>query len=233
MCTVSWLRTEKSYSLLCNRDEKKTRAAATSPRYLFDDGVGILAPTDPQGGGTWIAVNSHGTAIALLNGIGRKPETARSRGQLPDRLIRLGGLSNILVALEQLDLTYYLPFRLVMVAPDHPVHIFTWDGLDRRFEIEQVDCGFVTSSSSHPREAAESRRALFDSLHADSAESLATFHREHGGAASAVSPCMHREDAETVSFTRISVDRFRASLFYASGAPCRNGPGFQLEIPRA
>jgi uncharacterized protein with NRDE domain len=238
MCTVSWLHAETTYHLLCNRDEKKRRQVAAPPRYSVEQDVGILAPRDPQGGGTWIALNSRGVSIALLNGtllngISKEPEAAQSRGLLPAQLIRHGSLQAILGTLENLDLAFFLPFHLVMAAPAQPTHVFVWDGLGRRLETRPAACGFVTSSSYDWHGANQSRRSLFDVLTPDSTESLAEFHRHHGDGANALSPCMHRDDAETVSFTRIRVDDSSASLTYAPGPPCRHRPGFRLEIPRS
>ncbi len=232
MCTVSWLHAGSGYHLFFNRDEKKTRAVATPPRFSIEDGIGILAPRDPQGGGTWIAVNSCGVSLSLLNGVGPVPSMAMSRGLLPDRLIRLGSLAAILASLRNTDLAMFLPFRLVILAPGHPIHLFEWDGMDRRLVTSDADSGFVTSSSYEPQRVAESRRGVFDAMKPVVADSLEGFHRYHGESPNALSPCMHRDDAETVSFTRIRVDETSASLFYVDGAPCRQGPSMLLEIPR-
>ena len=60
MCTLSWLTTEAGYSVFCNRDERKTRPVAVPPAILRTGGVAYIAPIDPEGGGSWIAVNEQG-----------------------------------------------------------------------------------------------------------------------------------------------------------------------------
>ncbi len=51
-------------------------------------------------------------------------------------------------------------------------------------------------------------------------ETLLAFHRSHMSLASAYSPCMHRSDAQTVSFSRIVVRNSVGRFFYTDGAPC-------------
>ena len=51
---------------------------------------------------------------------------------------------------------------------------------------------------------------------------LYRFHASHGENPSAYSTCMHRDDAETVSFTCAVVDSDGARLAYTPSAPCRN-----------
>jgi hypothetical protein len=46
------------------------------------------------------------------------------------------------------------------------------------------------------------------------------FHARHDPMPGPYSPCMHRDDARTVSFTSIAVERGVAVLRYQPGAPC-------------
>ena len=52
MCPVSWVHEEGGYQLLCNRDEKRTRAQAASPRIDVTEGVRFIAPVDADRGGS-------------------------------------------------------------------------------------------------------------------------------------------------------------------------------------
>src|ERR1041385_6022801 len=57
---------------------------------------------------------------------------------------------------------------------------------------------------------------------------LYQFHASHGtgmdATADAYSPCMHRDDAETVSFSWVVVTREEVRFLYSPSAPCRCSP---------
>ena len=55
-------------------------------------------------------------------------------------------------------------------------------------------------------------------------EAHLAFHASHGAEASAYSACMHRPDAETVSFTRVKVTGSEVVVRYSPASPCRQYP---------
>jgi len=55
-------------------------------------------------------------------------------------------------------------------------------------------------------------------------DSAVAFHRCHDPERGPFSPCMHREDAHTVSFTWVRVDRTRVTMRYSPDSPCRSWP---------
>jgi hypothetical protein len=55
-------------------------------------------------------------------------------------------------------------------------------------------------------------------------EKLGVFHRSHAGGPGAYSPCMHRRDAKTVSFSRITVTSSAVRFVYTPAAPCEDAP---------
>ncbi len=67
MCTVSWLLHDAGYEVFFNRDEQKGRAIANPPAVFDREGTRYMMPVDPDGGGTWIAMNQHGLSLCLLN----------------------------------------------------------------------------------------------------------------------------------------------------------------------
>ena len=214
MCTVSWSWSGASYELLCNRDERKTRAPAIPPKSAPE----VLSPRDPEGGGTWIAVNASGVSIALLNGANAGPGTL-SRGLLPARLIRLENTTNINAEMATIDYNDFAPFTLLLIASNEPAHIYTWNGANILHQTDPNQQGLLTSSSMDAPGARAYRTALFENE-----PSLETFHKSHGLSPSAYSPCMHRVDAETVSFSRIRVTPESITFLYKPTAPCRSGP---------
>src|SRR5688572_26484109 len=93
MCTVSVIAlpgVDGGFRLACNRDELLTRPAALPPEVrMFRERRGAM-PIDPTSGGTWIAVNDAGLAVALLNVNRRGPQKfsdRTSRGRIIPSLL--------------------------------------------------------------------------------------------------------------------------------------------------
>ncbi len=83
----------------------------------------------------------------------------------------------------------------------------------------------MTSSSFATNEVIASRKENFAELarlHTKIDDiSHTNFHRSHMPERGAYSVCMHRDDAETLSFTHIHVTHADAKLRYYPAAPCR------------
>ncbi|MEJ0082440.1 MAG: NRDE family protein, partial [Puia sp.] len=58
----------QSFFFTSSRDEQAGRPLALFPEIYEINGCRVLFPKDPQGGGSWIAVNENGHAGVLLNG---------------------------------------------------------------------------------------------------------------------------------------------------------------------
>ncbi len=235
MCTVSVIPLRSANGdvvglrLVSNRDEHRDRPRALPERWHeLANGTRGLWPTDPIGGGTWIAGTSSGVALSLLNvNLPKVPRGSVSRGG-----ISRGGIipfvasaPSTLEALERasaLDLSAYSPFRLV--AADAQGGMLTigdlrWDG----------QCGDLTWHRSGPiafvssglgDEVVEPRLGVFESMVAadPSVESQDRFHRhgrdEHSASGRLAgwwpgrwseSVCMSRVGARTVSITSVEV----------------------------
>ncbi|MFN0105633.1 MAG: NRDE family protein [Bryobacteraceae bacterium] len=244
MCTVSWALGANGYHLLCNRDEKRSRARATPPCVRTESNLQVIAPRDPVGGGTWIASNSRGISVALLNGCNLGEEDGgpshmsanESRGRLPARLIRFGTVEATRDALEAMRLAAFLPFTVLILAPGEPAHLFAWNGREKRILTDDSAHGLVCSSSHDPQGVRRYRHAAFDSLRRQAKsvnpDLLFWFHESHGKSPGAYSTCMHRPDAETVSFSWIRVDSAEVEFFYTPSSPCRWLPGTTRRAPR-
>ena len=239
MCTVSWLRQpEGGYHLLCNRDEKRSRGEAAPPRVESWGGVTVVAPRDGEAGGTWIAVNDSGVSVCLLNG----PNSDRSmrltsRGMLLLALAPARSAAEACERARQTDLSRVAPFTLLVLEPHRPAVVMEWDG-DRATPAADADSLLpLVSSSVDAAGAVAQRRAEFARLtHGGrrlTAASLRAFHGSHGcGGASAYSPCIHRADACTVSFSWITVTRQWVEFFYAPGPPCERRSGQSTRLAR-
>jgi len=225
MCTVSWLPEAGGYTVCFNRDERFTRAPALPPSVREADGIPYVAPLDGDFGGTWLAVNRFGVLIGVLNSYGVPeyvaPPSPRSRGRLVLDLVSAPTASEARVRLQGLDLSMVQPFTLVLVEPRHPVLLAGWDGT-RLTWAAHANPGFVTTSSSVTEpEVAEARRATFAALDHLSAEALAAVHQSHLPERGRCSVCMHRDDAETQSYSQVSVSPDEVRFRYVPDAPCR------------
>jgi len=227
MCTLSWVRQLGGYTVFFNRDERRTRSLGLPPTEQLRSGVRFLAPSDPDGGGSWVSVNDHRVALAILNQYqAGKPaaQTSVSRGQLLLALADLGSQAEVWTRVRAAGLMQYHPFTLAVFEPGLPALLLGWNGealTDRALGQSGL---LLTSSSVAQYEADQTRRMLFDETVAGGAIDetvLERLHRSHLPAEGPLSVCMHRADAETVSYTRISVTPSRVSLSYVAGAPCR------------
>ncbi len=237
MCPVSWVRNAEGYHLLCNRDEKRTRSAATGPRVDERGGVRLIAPADGDFGGTWIAVNEFGLSLCLLNGAGGGQREGRSRGMLVRELIGATSGGECGWWLRRRDLAAFAPFTLAMLEPGQAAALARWDG-ERLAMVMPADSMMPLISSSYDPAGVrlcrlqEFRRRVGAKRNVDPA-ALYWFHASHRERPDAYSLCMHREDAETVSFSCVVVTRGEIRFFYSPAPPCRTAPGEQQVLARA
>jgi hypothetical protein len=211
-----------------NRDERRTRARATPPARGTVQGVSVLLPTDPEGGGSWISLNASGHSLALLNRYEDTPHDVfggySSRGGLVAGLADLSGPDPVEAAINQLTLAKYRPFTLASVAPGHNPRLFEWDG--HLLEcVEAAEPGLVRASSGSDQVAAERSRGLLfaQARHFDGGldgEGQMALHRSHLPEMGPLSICMHRDEAITVSISYITVSRSELSFVYIDGTPC-------------
>jgi hypothetical protein len=239
MCTVSWLHQPGGYDLFCNRDEKRTRGTALPPAPKERDGVLYLAPIDADWGGTWLAVNEFGLSLCLLNeSRGVEPSgPRRSRGLLIPQLASVRSAAACLLRMTHLDLAGFAPFALVILEPEKPAAVAYWQGRELAVDPAGDVHMPLTSSAYDAAGVRRSRLREFSShlgraRHLDAAL-LNDFHASHGAAPNAYSTCMHRQDAQTVSFSWVRVTRHAIQFRYSPSAPCQCSPGEQQTLLRA
>ena len=234
MCTVSWTHHADGYHLLCNRDEQRSRGPAAAPGVFELSCTRFVSPIDGDHGGTWIAVNEHGIGLCLLNG--RRSETAggeRSRGYVIPELIWLRTIDDCGFILRESHLRAFAPFTLLMLEPGLPAAMAAWDGMALAIDRDADRRAPLVSSSFDPEGVRRSRSREFARHIGKDAASLYRFHASHGKAPGPYSPCMHRPDAETVSFSWVVVNRDEIRFFYLPASPCQCVPGAQKILSRA
>lgn len=231
MCTATWWGGHEGYALRFNRDEQKRRARALPPQCIEVDGMAVLAPSDPDGGGTWIAVNACGLSLALLNYYEatppEPPAQVRSRGLLVRELSALCDVKAIEKALCVQKLAIYRPFYLLAMERGRKVPAcFRWDGFDLCGPYEpQVPL----TTSSCQTEAVVVARCMFYAEHCERQEAepevFEAYHQWRDPERSETSVCMERTDARTVSFTHLEVGSDEAVMHYRERLP-GEGEGF-------
>lgn len=237
MCTLTWLSTADGYELFFNRDESRARLPALPPRAQTRAGVPFLCALDADAGGTWLGVNGYGLSVGVLNGRADSPVPAapRSRGLLVLDLLDAPDSASLERRLDALDLSRSRAFRLIALEPGAPLLEAAWDGrelrLARRGEAQQPVC----SSSLDPEGAATCRAAAWAQLRGrgrPDASFHEDFHRSHVPERGALSACMHRADAMTVSLARTRVSAGRVEFGYRPGPPCGEAQYEWLSLAR-
>lgn len=236
MCTASWLRRSDELRVFFNRDELAGREPGDAPAPGEIEGVRFVAPRDGRAGGTWIAASDRGLALALLNrSDGLHPPRPGSRGRLIPRLMVARDPDDLASRLLREPLRDLPPFRLASFWRE-PAHaeLVSWDG--RHLAVGRLDSdgGMLCSSGLGDERAAGERAARLAESRARAAnwgfDEVRAFHRSHEPEPSAWSVCMHRSDAETVSYTELSLSPAGVRLFYLGGSPCRGGRAIELGL---
>ena len=118
MCTVVVLiRPGHAWPLVlaANRDERLDRAW-DPPAAWWPDRPGVIAGRDRTAGGTWMGINRHGVAAAVLNrpgSLGPAPGK-RSRGELPLIALDETTAATAAHAIAALDAGHWRSFNLVL-----------------------------------------------------------------------------------------------------------------------
>jgi hypothetical protein len=227
------MHTDDGYELLANRDEKLTRAPASGPRSLESGGVRYVAPLDGDFGGTWVGVNEFGVSFCLMNGAA-PARGRRSRGLLVRELLNSASITEAAAGVGVSDLSPYAPFAMVLLEPGAQTTVIEWDG--RHVAVNNARSAPLVSSSYDQAGSERARRQEFATVLGASgglhSEALHRFHESHAGEPSAYSPCMHRRDAETVSFSRVRVTGSGIDFYYTGAAPCRRARGETVKLSR-
>jgi hypothetical protein len=236
MCTVSVVTRKDGYVLAMNRDERTARGEhARPPEALTLGGTPVVMPRESSGG-TWIAANAGGVALALLNwhtpGVVSVAE--RSRGLVIPRLIVRTSQAAVQRAIEGMDLEGIRPFRLVGVFPrGQEICEWRWDSveLDLRWFGWQPHHWF--SSGLGDAAALEQRSAACTQAwkHSDSGSLawLRRLHRSHRAQPRELAICVHREGVATVSYTELVCTPATLRCAYAAGTPC-SAPGSMASV---
>ncbi len=237
MCTMTWFKTEQGYELFFNRDEQLSRQRALLPTFQSEKEVAYVSPTDADAGGTWIALNQFGVTVCLLNHYQfQQIETYKdwtSRGEIVRSFATISSTIEAKRQFEILNLDMYRAFRLFIIERSGKNALFIWDGHKARIEYNVK--APKSSSSVNAKSVKAGRIKQFYDAGLDKSTNVSDYlqyHSSHNPDKSERSVCMHRADAQTVSFTHVSVDKHQANLAYLDGSPCEGklAPPLSLDL---
>jgi len=232
---VSWLHEGDDYWVFFNRDERRARKDALPPTIRSSNGIRFVAPTDGEVGGTWFAVNDRAITVCLLNRYDENDVVPAweptSRGLLVLSVADAETATEVAERLRRARLDRYCPFTLVAFSPHAAPLALSWDG--RALAARRLDSGDMplVSSSVDAQAATIARRDVLSRFGELTPATLREFHSSHVPTRGALSPCMHRDDASTVSLTVGHVGIDVAELIYQAGSPCGTGVETRVDIP--
>jgi hypothetical protein len=212
MCTVTWRREGRQFEVFFNRDELRTRPPAHPPIVARAASLCYVAPIDGGAGGSWCAANQSGVIVGILNfydgNSARPPARPRSRGLLVLDLMDSASVKHLRTAFRENDLSAYPAFILFALDPSDGA-LFHWDGRRLREDSPAEPHRPLTTSSFDTAAVVAARHARYAALVGagePDAASLERFHRDRDPLGAAYSVWMERDDARTVSFSRVRVD---------------------------
>jgi hypothetical protein len=218
MCTITIVPSPEGSVLrvLMNRDERRLRPVAHPPAVHRTGAGHAIWPTDPEGGGTWIAATDAGLVLMMMNldGSRRSPQLP-SRGLLIPSLAGARSMDELLRLWERLDVTAFAPFRFV-AATRRQLVVFTSG--QRGPTSASLGRPLVFASSALGDARAESARGeLFARLlrtEIDPWSAQTRFHQHAWPDRRDLSVMMSRVGACTVSQTEVLLTATSVSLVY-------------------
>lgn len=220
MCTITFFpKPCGGFVLSSSRDECPDRKIAGVVQ-MESKSARIVFPRDALAGGSWIAADSNGQVLCLLNGAffghERTPPYRKSRGLI---VLDLLEATDIPSCFEGYDLEGVEPFTLIW-AGQGMLWKFCWDGVRR--VLQRLDPGnkYIWSSPTLYNHEARTRRERwledwFDTPGDYSREAILKFHHEAGKEDSYDGLVICRAGSvQTVSISQFVAERGFYSFYY-------------------
>lgn len=182
MCTVSFVVSQENIILTSNRDEKKARPKAITPKTYMGTHKKMFFPKDSKAGGTWYILDDSGNVIILLNGASEKhipkEHYRKSRGLI---LLEIFDSANCLEIWNSIDLTDIEPFTLIAYW-NNQLYQWRWNGTSKETTtLDKLGKYIWSSSTLYPSTVRKEREKLFqDFINLKSeitAEDMMQFHQ--------------------------------------------------------
>lgn len=229
MCSLNWRKLDNKIILAFNRDESVERVEALPPQRFSKNGVEYVMPVDPQGQGSWIAMNNKGLVFFLLNDYqGRLKDNSDSlisRGKLIQTLATCPSIEKVNETVTQWPLEQSQPFVLGILSLDsRHSKMFHYDGITEVLSPQPLPNQLYSSGDPNVEAIIKHRTEYVDQKNINSMQDLMALHQQHEPYIDdgyIYSLCMHRPEAESQSMTLIEVTRSEMVMEYYAGAPCK------------
>lgn len=212
MCTVTFIPTKTGALITSNRDEHQERSCAFVPEKHIMNGYEIVYPTDPDAGGSWIAVKSNDQCAVLLNGAFTKhipsPPYSSSRGIV---FLDIINASNPLIRFNEIELIGIEPFTVILFEPGNLCEC-RWDGKQKHQQSLSPATPHIWSSATlYDKTNQQKKEEVFNNWISSSktmkASAVIKLHRQL--------LCDNKKDGiSTVSITSIAVCPEKSVLTY-------------------
>ncbi len=220
MCTVTFFPQPcGGFVLSSNRDECPDRKIS-GVAHRQSSSARVVFPQDALAGGTWIAADSNGQVLCLLNGAlsghMRTPPYRKSRGLI---VLELLESTDILSRFKEYDLEGIEPFTLIW-AGQGILWEFCWDGERRGMQRRDTRSKHIWSSPTLYDHEARMRRERwlddwFDVPGAYTREAILRFHQEAGKEDVHDGLVIYRAGTvQTVSISQFVMERGAYSFYY-------------------
>ena len=220
MCTVTFFpKPCGGFVLSSSRDECPERKIS-GVEHRQNSSVRVVFPQDSLAGGTWIAADSNGQVLCLLNGAFsghvRTPPYRKSRGLI---VLELLESTDIPSRFKEYDLEGIEPFTLIW-AGQGILWEFCWDGVQRGMRRRDPSVKHIWSSPTLYDHEARIRREgwleeWFNVPGAYTREAILKFHQEAGKGDAHDGLVIHRDGTvRTVSISQFVVERGAYGFYY-------------------
>ena len=226
MCTVTYLPiNQKEFILTSNRDEDISRQAALPvAEYRIFDRI-VYFPKDQKANGTWIAYDTKGYTLCLLNGAFEKhtPKSSykKSRGIM---LLDFYAYNSPEKFANDYDFNGIEPFTLIMAyycsdATQVRLHELKWDENKIHLIVHDSSLPQIWSSATlYTQEVVEERRNWFNDWltthNSYSNDDILFFHHFGGNGSSENDLMINRGTKKTVSICCIHKNSLNTEIIY-------------------
>jgi hypothetical protein len=240
MCTVTLIPLDSGIRMACNRDEARTRPPALPPRVVAFGGRRALMPVDPVSDGTWVAVNDAGLVCTILNAhaLARKtpfPPPRFSRGTIIPQLLSAGTLQEAYERSLHLAPADYAPLRLLLADRRCYAQLYATDATLEKTPPTPITGPLLFTSSGLGDALVDApRRELFHEFFTAGRnwrEQQDAYQRHFWPDRRAVSVCMQRPEARTVSLTVVEVEAELVRMSYYPEAPDQAPQPIVMALP--
>jgi uncharacterized protein with NRDE domain len=224
MCTVSFVKHHKGFSLTSNRDELSSRPTL-APKVYEEREQQLVYPKDEIAGGTWIASSVKCISVCLLNGAfknhNRQLPYNRSRGQVLKE--RFNFQSNQ-AFINLVDLENVEPFTLLMIdhqnLKDIDFKVLVWDGDQKHIsEVDTTRPQIWASATLYNEQQRKSRKNWFSKFLNETQsldnEAILRFHTGSFTDDKSEDIVMQRDNVlKTISVSQINISENNSNFYY-------------------